>query len=133
MSQRDAFESVCAEVCASRGWRYASERIEVGVGGGGERSQGISVEFFEFEDREFVRLFTTIGNIEHINALRLISALRLNFGLPHGAMAVRGSDLVIVDTLMVSHPDPQEIGSMLNYLGETADHFEKSIFGPDHH
>ena len=131
MSKRDAFESVCAEVCASKGWKYASGRIDVGVGV--ERSQAISVEFFEFEGREFVRLFTTIGSIEHINALRLITALRLNFGLPHGAMAVRGSDLVIVDTLMVSHSDPQEIASMLNYLGETADHFEKSIFGPDHH
>ncbi len=131
MSQRDAFESVCAAVCASRGWQYTSGRIDVGVSG--ERSQGISVEFFEFEGQEFARFFTTIGSIEHINALRLVNALRVNFGLPHGAMAVRDSDLVIVDTLMVSRPDPHEIASMLNYLGEIADHFEKSFFGTDRH
>ena len=35
-----------------------------------------------------------------IEPLHLITALRLNYGLPHGALALHGEQLVLVDTLM---------------------------------
>jgi hypothetical protein len=48
----------------------------------------IEIEFFEFKHEELVRLFTTIGEVEGMGAVRLTVALRINTELAHGCLAV---------------------------------------------
>ena len=123
------FETALDGVCSQQGWTRASDEIEVPIEGG--RRQRVAIEDFEFEDELLVRLASPIGPTEHIDPLRLNTALRLNYGLPHGALALRGEQLVLVDTLLADEPDPEEIEAVVAYLAETADHFERTIFGTD--
>jgi hypothetical protein len=39
--------------------------------------------------------------------------------------------LVMVDTLILSDADPAEIEATVGYLAETADYYERTMFGPD--
>jgi len=123
------FEAVVDAACASQGWSRDGDTIEVPLDQG--RKQRVELEDFDFEGEALVRVVSGIGDTEHIEPLRLISALRLNYGLPHGALAMRGEQLVVVDTLMAGDPDVDEIEAVVLYLAETADQFERTLFGTD--
>lgn len=129
MSAREAFEALREQVCEEAGWTASKGGVEVVFPDG--RRQRVGLEFFDFEGSELVRFHTTIGSSERIEPLRLTTALRLNFGLPHGSLALKNELLVMVDTLLVKDADPDEIRATIRYLAETADHFEKTMFGGD--
>lgn len=129
MSDRDEFMGRIAAVCEQRDWVSSSGKVDVKLDGG--RHQVIHLEYFEHAGRELARLATTIGSTERIRADRLTHALRMNYGLPHGAMAMKDEMLVMVDTLVVAHADAEEIEASIVYLAEMADRMEQSIFGPD--
>lgn len=130
-SERQAFDASLSRVCERSGWGQGDLGIEVDLEGG--RRQRVSLEFFDFEGRELARFYTTIGSASRIDPLRLTQALRVSFGLPHGALALKDDDLVMVDTLMLGKAQDRKIESALRYLAQTADHFEKTMFGPDEH
>ena len=69
--------------------------------------------------------------MERIDPLRLNTALHLNFGLPHGALALKNDRLTMVDTLLAEEPDREEIQVSLLYLAEVSDRLEASLFGTD--
>lgn len=123
------FEAAVDAACAKQGWTRDRDTIEVPLEQG--RKQRVELEPFDFEGQALVRVVSGIGDTEHIETVRLISALRLNYGLPHGALALRGEQLVVVDTLMADDPDADEIESVVLYLAETADQFERTLFGTD--
>jgi len=129
MSARDAFLGRCAEVCEARQWVSSQGQVDVKLDGG--RHQVIRFEYLEHDGRELARLVTTIGSTERIRADRLTHALRMNYGLPHGAMAMKDEMLVMVDTLVLAFADMGEIEASILYLAEMADRMEQSIFGPD--
>jgi hypothetical protein len=60
-----------------------------------------------------------------------VAALRINARLAHGALAVRDDALVMIDTLMLEDADAAEIEASIGYLAETADYYEKVLFGTD--
>lgn len=129
MSDRQRFEAVLGTVCDQRSWILTGQQIEVKLESG--RRQIVLLDFFEFEETELVRLYTVIGAADRIEPPRL--ALRLNFDLPHGALAVKGDDLVMTDTLVVADADPGEVGPAIAFLAKTGDRFEETLFGPDEH
>jgi hypothetical protein len=129
MSAREAFEGLCKSVCEERDWEFDAGRLSVSFASG--RHQGITFEHFAFEGQELVRLVSVIGSASRIDSHRLTQALRLNYNLPHGALALRGDALVMVDTLNAEASGAEEIAGAIAYLAETGDHFEASIFGPD--
>jgi hypothetical protein len=131
MSEQEAFGRMCQRVCEEQGWKLLPSGVEVPCEG--TRRQLVSLEFFEHEDEELVRLYTVIGSVEQINSMRLGMALRLNFGLPHGALAVRGEELVMVDTLMLEDADSAEVEAAISYMARTADYYERTIYGTDEH
>jgi hypothetical protein len=131
MTPREAFEATCRGVCEERGWGFSGTRIELKFESG--RHQLVELEFFDFEGEELVRLFSRIGSVKHMHPMRLTDALRLNFGLPHGALAVKDDELVVIDTLLVEGADAEEVEVSVRYLAETADHFERTMFGVDEH
>jgi len=129
MTVRDEFEQVCANACERRGWQLDAGQVEVKLDGG--RHQIIHLEYFSHAENELARIYTVIGSTKRIRANRLVFALELNFKLPHGSMAVKDEKLVMVDTLMLAEADLAEIEAAIAYLAETADHYERAMFGPD--
>ena len=129
MALAPEFESVLTAVCSQRGWGRAGDEIQVPTEEG--RAQLVWVEALEFEDDVLVRFASGIGPTEHIEPLHLNTALRLNYGLAHGALALRGEQLVMVDTVFEDSPDAEEIEAVVEYLAESADHFERTLFGTD--
>lgn len=131
MSAREEFDRVYAQVCSSREWIGQRDQVEVKLESG--RRQVIHLQFFEHGGRAMVRLHTVIGSTKRIRPTRLHFALELNYGLPHGSMAVKDDELVMVDTLILEDADPGEVEAALEYLASTADHYEASMFGHDAH
>jgi hypothetical protein len=130
MPGREAFDAALERVCERNGWGHSADLIEVKFEESG-RHQKVRLAFFDFEGREFVRFFTTIGSATRIDPMRLTQGLRVSFGLPHGALALKKDELVMVDTLLLDHADETEVESVLRYLAETADHLESTMFGGD--
>lgn len=118
-----------AAVCAAQGWAFDRNRVELQLESG--RHQGVELESFEFDGEALVRLVSPIGPTEHIEPLHLNSALRLNYGLPYGALALRGEQLVLIDSVVADDAEIGEIEAVVRYLAETADNFERTLFGTD--
>ena len=123
------FEAAVVAVCAEQGWQRDGDEIDVPLDGG--RHQRVLIEPFEFEGEQLIRVASGIGPSEHIEPLHLNTALRLNYGLPHGALALREDRLMLIDTMLADDPDPEEIEAVVSFLAETADHFERTLFGTD--
>jgi hypothetical protein len=131
MTVREEFERICAGACDRRGWQQSGAQIEVKFDDG--RHQVVHIEYFEHGEDELVRFYTVIGSTRRIRADRLTFALELNFSLPHGSMAVKNEQLVMVDTLMLPDADLGEIEAAVAFLAETADYYEHAMYGPDAH
>ena len=131
MATRESFGSICGRVCEQQGWNLLPSGVEVSWGDG--RHQLISLEFFEFKQEELVRLHTKIGRTSDLGPERLELALQINARLAHGALAMKDGELVMIDTLMLKDADPAEVEASISYLAETADYYEKTLYGTDQH
>ncbi|UCE85102.1 MAG: hypothetical protein JSU66_12195 [Deltaproteobacteria bacterium] len=129
MATQEVFGQICRRVCQQQGWELLPSGVQITFADG--RHQLVSLEFFESEREELVRLYTTIGAVDGMDARRLVAALRINARLAHGALAVRDDALVMIDTLMLEDADAAEIEASIAYLAETADYYEKVLFGTD--
>jgi hypothetical protein len=56
MSTRESFGQACQRVSEEQGWEVLPSGVRVDLPGG--RRQVVSLEFFEFESQELVRLYT---------------------------------------------------------------------------
>lgn len=126
---REAFEAVTTAVCERRSWKWDGQQIEVHLDGG--RRQAVHLDYFSHQGHELVRLHSLIGPTKRIKPERLVHALEMNFSMPHGSMAVKDGMLVLVQTLMLAEADDDEVDQSVTFLAETADHYERSMFGPD--
>ena len=131
MTSEQRFRELCRDLCDHHGWELRPNGVHVPLPGG--RGQVVSLDLFQFEERDMVRLTTVIGSASAANTVRLNIAMRLNAELAHGAFAVREDDLIMTDTLLLADVDPDELEGALRYLAETADRHEEQIFGTDQH
>lgn len=131
MANEDVFARICERVCEEQGWKLLPTGVQ--ISGSDGRHQVVSLEFFEFDGSDLVRLYTTIGPANALAPARLALALQVNARLAHGALAVRDHDLIMTETLLLADADPGEIRASLEYLAETADYYEKIFFGTDTH
>ena len=131
MRFEQAFAAICRQVCEQEDWELLPTGIVVRWGDG--RHQLVSLEFFEFEREELVRLSSTIGTVAQLQREQLILALSTNAKLAHGALAIRNAQLVMTDTLMVSGSDAEGIRAAIEYLARAADDYERTIYGTDQH
>jgi hypothetical protein len=129
MAGQDDFLAEIERAGQRRGWTVGKDRVEISFPTG--RHQTVHFELFDFEGEARARLYTAIGSAVRIDPLRLTQALRVSFKLPHGALALRDDDLVMVDTLSADEVDASELEATLRYLAETADHLEQTMFGSD--
>jgi hypothetical protein len=126
---RKAFAESCRHVCQAHNWELLPTGIVVRWGDG--RHQLVSLEFFEFEREELVRLCSVIGPVSALHREQLVSALRANAVLAHGALAILGDDICVTDTLMVTDADAGEIEAAIEHMARTADQYERTLFGTD--
>jgi hypothetical protein len=129
LAESEVFSEICRRVCDEQGWELKPSGVHVPLAGG--RHQIVSLEIFQYEQEERIRLLTTIGAARDLTPVRLTIALRINFELAHGAFAVKDDNLILIDTLMLAGIEPDELESSLRYLAETADYYEKAIFDTD--
>lgn len=129
MADQENFPQILKRVCRDRGWDLLPTGIWVSLPNG--RRQLIELKFFEFKREELVRLFTTIGEVDGMSAVRLTVALRTNAELAHGCLAVHEDQLIMTDTLMLRDARFEQIEASISYLAEIADHYENTIFGTD--
>jgi hypothetical protein len=129
LANQEHFAHLLERVCRDRGWELLPSGVRVSLPN--DRAQLIEIEFFQFKREELVRLFTTIGEVDGMNAVRLTVALRINAELAHGCLAVHEDHLVMTDTLMLRDADSAEIEASIGYLAEIADYYEKTIFETD--
>jgi len=129
VANQESFSQICRSVCESQGWQLLPTGIVVRWGDG--RRQVVSLEFFEHEREDLVRLSTTIGDIRELSKERLAMALRVNAELAHGALAIKYNQLCMTDTLMLADTDPGELEAVVAFLARTADHYEETFFRTD--
>ncbi len=123
--------SVFKTVCERNHWTCLGDRAEIPLSGG--RKQILHVQLFDREGEQMVRLYTTVGSADALSPTRAIAALRLNFNLPHGALAVSEGHLVVVDTFLLRDADPAEVEASIRQLCEIGDRYERLIYGTDEH
>ena len=90
-------------------------------------------EIFEYRDEKLVRLLSKIGDADDLGRERLTMALSANAELAHGALAFRDGQLCMTDTLRLEDAEAEPLEAAIAYLAETADFYERSIFGTDEH
>jgi hypothetical protein len=61
------------------------------------------------------------------------AALAMNFHLQHGALALKERELVMVETVCLGSMDQAQLADLLRYIAETADRYERGIYGTDRH
>jgi hypothetical protein len=122
---------VIEQVCAARCWPRYGDVIEIELEGG--RTQRIAVNAFTDDDEEMIRISTGIGDAAELPESRLRAALGVNARLPHGALAIDDGQLVLSDTFLTRHAAPDHVERSLRFLAETADRYEKVLFGTDSH
>lgn len=125
------FAEKCREVCAQHEWELLPTGVLVQFGSG--RHQLVRLEFFEYELEELVRFSSTIGSIESLSRERLVTALRVNADLAHGGLAIIDDELCMVDTLLIEGAESQAVAASIEYLAQSADEYERIIYGTDDH
>ncbi|MBW2229244.1 MAG: hypothetical protein JRG92_02515 [Deltaproteobacteria bacterium] len=131
MTRDNQFAEYCRRVCEAQGWELLPTGINVRFGDG--RHQLVSLELFELGREMLVRLSSGIGDVAALSREQLESALQHNAELAHGALAIRGAELCMTDTLMVEATGPAEIEAAVEYLANLADVYENTFFGTDVH
>lgn len=100
----------------------------------GGRKQQVTVTTFDEGGHQYGRLKSKICAAATLSAQRPTMALRMNAGLTHGSLCVDGDDLVIQETIMLAESTPNHLLASLQYIGETADKFERQMgSGTDKH
>ncbi len=122
MSQPNLFE----QVCEAEGWECTTGKAVIPLADG--RSQTLFAATFEEEGAHLMRLHTVVGRSDMLTETRLRAALSLNGRLRYGAFAIIDEQLVVTDTVALL---ATAVRSSARYLAETADRYEKAIFGTD--
>ena len=125
----ESFARLTARVCRENG--FALEPGGARVSLPESRTQLVAMEHFEYLERERVRLWTRIGPGSDIGHVQMEAVLRVNARLPHGALGLRDESLVLCHTLAVDEVGADEIEAAIRFLAETADEYERTIFGTD--
>jgi len=125
------FADICREVCERHGWELLPTGVVLPIDL--DRKQLVSVELFEFEQEQLVRLSSTIGPADSMSREELATALRSNAELAHGALALEDDHLTLVDTLPVDGLGAQALSATIEFLARSADETERVVFKTDDH
>jgi hypothetical protein len=131
MTLKELIESVAK----LRGWKTVSDQgvLSLSIPQAGNRNQTIAVAEFKDEGQAILRFTTRIGGADLLEPDRLRSALQLNLRLPHGCLALDGTQLVMTATRPLKTSTPETTGDALEFIARQADTYEKLIYKTDVH
>ena len=119
------------QITSEQGWPVASDpngdyRLEIPTEPC--RSQVVTVSTGHDPDGKLLVYFwsriTDVSNVADPWYL-----LRLNVDLHYGALAVRGSDVILVETQLAETADQEEVARALYFVATKADALEKQVHG----
>jgi hypothetical protein len=118
-----------------KGWKTVNDQgvLSLAIPQSGNRKQLVAVTRFKDEALEMVRFTTRIGKTDQLNDARLRSALKLNLRMPHGCLAVDGTELVMTETRPLQTSTPETTGEALEFIARQADQYEQLIYKTDVH
>ena len=117
--------------CETHGWEYFEYGAVIGLPDG--RRQRLFLEPVRDGGETKARAYTVIGEAAALTATRMEAALAMNFHLQHGALALKERELVMVETVCLGGMDQAQLADLLRYIAETADRYERGIYGTDRH
>lgn len=124
-----AIPEVFRRVCDANGWSLEGNEAQIILDGG--RKQTVFLETFGHEGDEMARAYTIVGTADVLTPTRLSSALRLNSGLPYGALAIHEGKLVMADTFLLKDADEDEVKASILFIASSSDRYERLIYGTD--
>ena len=118
-----------------RGWKTVNgqDGVTLAIPQAGNRRQIVAVSQFKDEGQAMVRFTTRIGKTDRLEPGRMRAALKLNLRMPHGCLAVDGTQLVMTETRPLKTSTPETTGDALEFLARQADQYEKLIYKTDVH
>jgi hypothetical protein len=118
-----------------KGWKTVSDQgvVSLAIPQAGSRKQLIALSEFKDEGQAMVRFTTRIGKTDQLDPDRLRSALKINLRMPHGCLAVDGTQLVMTETRPLRTSTPETTGDALDFMARQADQYEKLIYKTDVH
>jgi hypothetical protein len=129
LASQEHFGQMCRRVCDENDWELLPSGVRLQLPGG--RSQLVSLDIFQGREHEMVRVESAIGPAMTLGAEGMVDALTANADLSHGALAIRGLELVLTDTFLVAEVDAGELEAAIRYLAQTADFYERVLFHKD--
>ena len=118
-----------------KGWKTVSDQgvVSLAIPQGGSRKQIVAVSQFKDDGQAMLRFTTRIGKTDRLDSQRMVSALKLNLRMPHGCLAVDGTQLVMTDTCPLGTSTPESTGEVLEHMARQADQYEELIYKTDVH
>ncbi|MFQ5507055.1 MAG: hypothetical protein ACE5F1_19970 [Planctomycetota bacterium] len=118
-------------VCDQNGWDHKPGSAVVPLPDG--RKQKVFVEVVEDGGEELLRIYTVVGDASILDEIRMQAALKINFRMRHGALAIMDQKLVILDTFPAEGADEEVLQDSAEYMAKRADDYEKYIYRIDVH
>lgn len=122
---------IFGDVCMRNKWQLTGRQATLPIEGG--RTQVIELERFQFQGEDMARIFTLVGPADELSTVQLNAILGINFSLAFGALAFAKGQLVMADTFLIRHIDHDQLAFSMNFLAQTADDYERQIYGTDEH
>jgi len=118
-----------------RGWKTVSDQdgVALSIPQSGNRKQTVAVTQFKDEGQPMLRFTTRIGKTDRLEPDRMRAALKLNLRMPHGCLAVDGTQLVMTETRPLRTSTTETTGDALEFMARQADQYEKLIYKTDVH
>ena len=126
-----AFTQLLAQIAGNNQWAVVQTptggfKLELATGEG--RTQGVEISFgADPEGRPMAYLFSGVTTVDNVADPWYL--LGLNTQMAYGAMAVRGRDVVVVETQLVATVDYDELQRAIYFVGKFADDLEKQVHG----
>ncbi|MBU0552164.1 YbjN domain-containing protein [Myxococcota bacterium] len=125
------FLTLLQQVCQYNQWGMAQQydgaiRVEIPTEYG--RSQVVEViQGRDPDGRPLVYYWTVVVSVQEVGDPWFL--LGLNADLPYGALAVRGNEVILIESQLMETADAEEVMRGIFYVGKYADQFEKQVRG----
>ena len=118
-----------------RGWKATpgQDGVTLSIPQAGNRKQSVAITEFKDEGQAMLRFTTAIGRTDRLEPERMRAALKLNLRMPHGCLAVDGTQLVMTETRPLRTSTPETTGDALEFMARQADQYEQLIYKTDVH
>ena len=129
-------DPVIEELCAKEGWDVRGDTINVPLPGG--RHQEVRLTLHEAEGVVFARLLSVLGDAHRLDDRHARAALRLNWTMPYGAVALAAVDdgpemVCLTATAQFCADKPELMRMAIGRVAKVADDYEKAVFHTDDH